>query len=67
MAKKGNTKTVGIVLLVVGVVLLAAGANELGAFGSRLGRALGGGIQARTLAMLIGGGVCAVLGINKLR
>jgi len=61
LAKGTNNKVVGIVLLVVGVVLLVQG----GLLGSGLDRALHGNV--RVLAMLIGGGVCAVLGVNKLR
>ena len=67
MTKKGNAKIVGIILLAVGVALIIAGANEFGAFGSKLGRALGGSMNPPTIAMLVGGGVCAVIGINKLR
>jgi hypothetical protein len=67
MARKRNNKLIGIILLVVGVVLIVQGLNEYGAFGSKLSRAISGEISLRTLAFFIGGGVCAVLGINKLR
>jgi len=67
MAKVTRNKLIGIVILIVGVVLIAQGLNEYGAFGSKLSRAISGDISVRTLAFFIGGGVCAVLGITRLR
>jgi len=61
---KSNQKLISIILLVVGVVLVLWGLNEFGALGSRIGRAFSGNISVRTLALLIGGGVCAALGLK---
>lgn len=61
---KSNKKLISIILLVVGVVLLLQGINEYGAFGSKLSRAFSGEISVRTLALLIGGGVCAAIGFK---
>lgn len=58
-------KNINIVVLVVGIVLLAMGLNEVGTFGSRLGRALGGGLSERALAFFIAGGVCTVFGLTQ--
>jgi hypothetical protein len=55
-------KNVSIVLLVIGVVLLVLGLQELGAFGSRLSRALGGGPSERAWVLMIGGVVCTFFG-----
>lgn len=61
---KSNKRLISIILLIVGVVLLMQGINEYGAFGSKLSRAFSGDISLRTIALLIGGGVCAAMGFK---
>jgi hypothetical protein len=59
-------RNVGIALLVIGVVLLVLGMQEFGAFGSSVSRALGRGPSNRALILLIGGGVCAAIGVMQV-
>jgi len=61
---KSNQKLISIILFVVGVVLLVWGLNEYGALGSKISRAFSGNLSVRTLALLVGGGVCAALGLK---
>ena len=65
MSKK-NSKMFGIVLLVVGVALLVWGFDVYGAFGSKLGRVISGGISNKALLLFVVGGICSGLGIYKI-
>lgn len=65
MARKAMSKkfVVAIVLLVAGVVLLVLGFQEYGAFGSKIGRALGQSPSGKVMIFLVAGGICSALGI----
>ena len=66
MPRKQGAKVMPVMLMVTGAVLLSAGLNEYGALGSSLDRALGGSMSGEAALLLIGGGVCAALGLLKL-
>jgi hypothetical protein len=66
MMSKKNSKTIGIVLLVVGVALLVWGFDIYGAFGSKLTRAVSGDISNKALGLFIIGGICSGLGVYKI-
>ena len=66
MMSKKNSKTIGIVLLVVGVALLVWGFDVYGAFGSKLGRVISGDISNKALVLFVIGGICSGLGIYKV-
>ena len=62
-----NKRTISLVILVAGIVLLVLGFNELGTFGSRAGRMLGGGLSNKELLYFIAGGVCTAYGLMQVR
>jgi uncharacterized membrane protein YidH (DUF202 family) len=62
-----KNKYIGIVLLVVGVALLAWGYSVYDAAGSQITRALSGDTPIEAWAGLVGGGVCVLIGIFKLK
>jgi hypothetical protein len=59
-------KQMGIVLLVAGIGLLIWGFNLYGAFSSHVARVFTGSPTDKTVAVLIAGGICTVLGIFQL-
>lgn len=63
---KGTSQLIGIVLLVAGIALLVWGFNLYGSFGNKLTRAIDGSVDGKTVAVLVGGGVCSLLGLFKL-
>ncbi|HEB01658.1 hypothetical protein LCGC14_1514910 [marine sediment metagenome] len=64
--KSGISKLFSIGLLVVGVILLVLGFQEYGAFGSKLGRALGQTPSREVLLYFVAGGGCALAGFFGL-
>ena len=54
----------GFVLLIVGAVVLFFGVQSTGAFGEKIVHGVTGRYTDNTMAYLIGGGVCAVLGLS---
>ncbi|PLX95887.1 MAG: hypothetical protein C0619_00590 [Desulfuromonas sp.] len=62
-----NNKIIAIVLLIVGAGLIFWGYEIYNSAGSQIGRALGGEAPAKAYIMFIGGAICAVLGISKLK
>ena len=56
----------GFVLLIVGAALLFFGVQATGAFGEKIVHGVTGRYTDDTMAYLIGGGVCAVLGLALL-
>jgi len=62
-----NDKIIGIVLLIVGVGLLFWGYDIYDSAGSQVSRAIGGDAPTKAYALLIGGAVCAVFGVLKLK
>ncbi len=62
----GVSKLFSIGLLVVGVVVLVLGFQEYGAFGSKLGRALGQAPTKEVILYFVAGGACAAAGFFGL-
>jgi len=60
-------KIIGIALLVVGAGLLFWGYEIFDSAGSQVSRAIGGEAPVKAYALLIGGAVCAVIGVLKLK
>ena len=62
-----NNQTIGIVLIVVGVALAAWGYNVYDSVGSQVSRALSGDTPFEAWAGMVGGAICLVLGILKVK
>jgi len=62
-----NNKMIGIALLIIGAGLLFWGYDIYDSAGSQVTRAIGGEAPMKAYALLIGGAVCAALGIFKLK
>jgi len=62
-----NNKIIGIVLIVIGVALAMWGYNIYDSAGSRIGRALSGETPVEAWAGMIGGAICLLIGILKLK
>lgn len=60
-------KYIGIVLIVVGVALIAWGYNVYDSAGSQIGRALTGDTPMEAWAGLVGGAICLIFGILKVK
>jgi len=63
---RNSSQLIGIILLVAGIALLVWGFNLYGAFTNKLTRAIDGSVDGKTVAVLVGGGVCSLLGLFKL-
>lgn len=62
-----NNKIIGIVLIVVGVALVAWGYNIYDSAGSQVSRALSGDVPIEAWAGMVGGAICILLGITKVK
>jgi len=62
-----NNKIIGIVLIVIGVALAIWGYNIYDSAGSRIGRALSGETPIEAWAGMVGGAICLLIGILKLK
>lgn len=62
-----NNKIIGILLIVVGVALAAWGYNIYDSAGSQVSRALSGDAPIEAWAGMVGGAICIVLGIFKVK
>ena len=62
-----NNQTIGIVLIVVGIALAAWGYNVYDSVGSQVSRALSGDTPIEAWAGMVGGAICLVLGILKVK
>lgn len=62
-----NKKIIGIVLIVIGVALAAWGYNIYDSAGSQVSRALSGDAPLEAWAGMLGGAICIVLGISKVK
>jgi uncharacterized membrane protein len=62
-----NNKVIGIVLIVIGVALAIWGYDVYEAAGSQVSRALSGDTPIEAWAGLIGGAVCIIVGITKVK
>ena len=62
-----NNKTIGIVLIIVGVALAFWGYNIYDSAGSQIGRALTGDTPIEAWAGMVGGIICIIIGISKVK
>ena len=62
-----NNKAIGIVLIIVGVILAMWGYNIYDAASSQLSRALNGDTPLEAWAGMVGGVVCVLMGITRLK
>jgi drug/metabolite transporter (DMT)-like permease len=62
-----NNKIIGIALLIIGAALIFWGYDIYDSAGSQISRAVAGEAPMKAYAFMIGGAVCAVLGIMKLK
>jgi uncharacterized membrane protein YidH (DUF202 family) len=62
-----NNKIIGIVLIVVGVALAAWGYNIYDSAGSQVSRAFSGDAPIEAWAGMVGGAICIVFGILKVK
>ena len=62
-----NNKMIGIVLIVVGVALAAWGYNIYDSAGSQVSRAFSGDAPVEAWAGMVGGAICIVFGILKVK
>ncbi|TXR54430.1 DUF3185 family protein [Reinekea thalattae] len=62
-----KNKYIGIILIVIGTVLAYWGYQEFDSAGSQFNRALGGDISMEALVGLVGGAVCIVVGIFRVK
>ena len=62
-----NNKIIGIVLIIVGVALAVWGYNIYDSAGSQISRALSGDAPIEAWAGMVGGVICIVVGIIKIK
>ena len=62
-----NNKAIGIVLIIVGVALAIWGYNIYDSAGSQIGRALNGDTPIEAWLGMVGGVICVVAGIFKVK
>lgn len=62
-----NSKIIGVVLIAIGVALTAWGYNIYDSAGSQVSRAFNGDAPTEAWIGMVGGVVCIVVGIFKLK
>lgn len=62
-----NNKIIGVVLIILGVALVAWGYNIYDSFGSQVSRTLSGDTPIEAWAGMVGGAICILIGIFKLK
>lgn len=62
-----NKKIIGIVLIIVGVALALWGYNIYDSAGSQMSRAFSGDAPIEAWVGMIGGLICIVMGITKVK
>ena len=62
-----NKKYIGIALIVVGVALVAWGYNAYDSAGSQISRAFSGDAPMEAWVGMVGGVICLVIGILKVK
>jgi drug/metabolite transporter (DMT)-like permease len=62
-----NKKIIGIVLIVVGVALALWGYDVFDSASSQISRALSGDTPIEAWLGMVGGVICAAVGISKIR
>ncbi len=62
-----NKKIIGIVLIIIGVALVAWGYNVYDSASSQVSRALSGETPIEAWAGMVGGAICIVIGIFRVK
>jgi uncharacterized membrane protein YidH (DUF202 family) len=62
-----NKKFIGTVLIVIGVALVAWGYNSYDSVSSQLSRTFSGDAPIEAWVGMVGGAICIVIGILKLK
>lgn len=62
-----KSKHIGVVLIVVGVALLVWGYNVYDSAGSQVSRAISGDTPIEAWIGMVGGAICLVLGILRVK
>lgn len=62
-----NNKIIGIVLIIVGVALAIWGYNIYESVGSQVSRTFSGDAPLEAWAGMVGGVICVVIGISRLK
>jgi len=62
-----NNKYIGIILIIIGVALAIWGYNIYDSASSHVSRALSGDAPIEAWAGMIGGAICVVIGIFKVK
>jgi len=62
-----NKKLIGIVLIIAGAALVAWGYNIYDSAGSQITRALNGDTPIEAWAGMVGGMICVVIGITRIK
>lgn len=62
-----NNKIIGIVLIIVGVALAIWGYNIYESVGSQVSRTFSGDAPIEAWAGMVGGVICVVVGISRLK
>lgn len=62
-----SNKIIGVALIIVGVGLVAWGYNIYDSFGSQVSRTLSGDAPIEAWAGMVGGAICIIIGIFKLK
>ena len=62
-----NNNIIGIVLIIAGVALALWGYNIYDSAGSQISRALSGDAPLEAWAGMVGGSICLVIGILKVK
>ena len=60
-------KHIGIVLIIIGVTLAAWGYNTYNSVGSQISRTFSGNVPIEAWAGMVGGAICIVIGILKIK
>jgi len=63
----GTNKIIGIALIIVGVALAIWGYNIYDSASAQIGRALSGDTPIEAWAGMVGGAICLVVGIFKVK
>ena len=62
-----NKRVIGIGLIVVGVALVAWGYNSYDSVGSQISRTFNGDAPIEAWAGMVGGAICVIIGILKVK
>ncbi|MYM64082.1 DUF3185 family protein [Pseudomaricurvus sp. HS19] len=62
-----NAKLIGLILIIIGAALAIWGYNQYDAAGAQLSRAIGGDSPIEAWAAMVGGAICIVIGVFRLK